>query len=517
MHVLGINPDGGYFKVALLTQIKGRVKIRLIQEYRKEGLDLEELKKEILAEGGISEPSLQIASMLTPEAVLVRELFLPLKSQRAVLKALPFQLEGILPPTEQKVMSIPFIKKGKRGSDILLYNITEESMEKHLVETSSIGFDPDFVTTTGDALKRFAAVFVAGHPSVCIVHFGWEKSYFACVKEEKTVHNVTLNIGFKDLINAIKIDSSSLEGIDFAFIREQIEECLIGSSVFDVVRSTQKQVLRVLEFLKRKELMEGMEGIVFTGHADILKMMIEKLETFELPIIQPTPHLEYDRYQITSYALELGIAFEFLERKKGDTGLRVGSFTPEKISKQFLMKRRVYLALLVVWGSVMFLGLGALFLKKQEKIKARFHEIAKLGGESILAYPMMQKGILTDEGCRKEVAALIKKLESKKQGDGIFITPPKAAACLEWTIKLVNGEVSISNIHYILEKYPTIEHPDEKYLVRVFIFIEEKTKANVEKFFHKIGDAGKAIIEEKKLYEKNNGFEMELLFKGGAF
>jgi len=517
MHVLGVNPDGDYFKVALLTQVKGRVKIHLIQEYRKEGLDLQALKKEILSEAGLAGASFGVASTLAPEAVLVRELFLPLKSKKAVLKALPFQLEGILPASERKVITLPVIKKGKKGSTILLYNIAEESMEEHLNEMEEIRFDPDFVATTGDALRRFAAVFAAGHKSLCVVHFGWENSYIVCIKEEKIVHNVTLNIGFRDLIHAIKLDSDSLEGIDFALIRQEIEMCASPGSVFEVVTNTQKQILRVFEFLKRKELIEELEGVVFTGHADIIRVMMEKLEGFKIPIIQPTPHLEYDRYQITSYAIELGTALEFLEREKGDTGLRVGRFTPKKVYAQFSKQCRVYLSLLFLWGGLGFLGASTFFLKKQENLRLRFQEIASLGGEDISFYPMMQKRILTEEGCRKEVASFIQKLESKKQGDGILITPPQAAPYLDWTMKVIKGELPISNIQYVLEKYPTIERPDEKYLVSVSLFVEEKNKGNVEKFFHKIGDAGKGIIEEKKMYEKNNGFAIDLFFKREAF
>ena len=506
MHVLGLNPDGGYFKVALLAQSKGRVKIHLLQEYRKEGIDLQKLKKEILEEAGLLGAFFSVASMLSPDAVLVRELFLPLKRKGAVLKALPFQLEGMLPPSERKVLTIPFIRREAKGFSILLYNMTEESMERHLEEVSSLGFDSDFVTTTGDALRRFASVFVSGHKSLCVVHFGWENSFVVCIKGDKVVHNVTLNIGFRHLIHAIKLDSSSLEGIDFSLIRREVEGCDPEGSVAEVVISVQKQILRVLEFLKRKELMESVEGIVFTGYADIIKLIMEKLDTFTTPIIQPTPHLEYDRYQITSYAVELGIALESLERKKGDTGLRVGRFTPKKVYKEFSKQCRIYLALLFVWGALGFLGSEWFFLKKEKKIHARFNEIVRLGGEKEVMFPITEK----------EVALLVKKFEGKKLLDALITAPPVCAFYLDWILERVNGEIPISHIHYALEKYPSTEHPNEKYLVRITLSTEEKSKEKVEALFHKIGENSKGLIEEKKLYENKNGFEMDLLFKGEA-
>jgi hypothetical protein len=127
----------------------------------------------------------------------------------------------------------------------------------------------------------------------------------------------------------------------------------------------------------------------------------------------------------------------------------------------------------------------------------------------------MKQTILSQEGCKKEVSAFLKKLEGKKQGNNLLVTPPKAAFYLERIMKIEEAPF-ISHIAYVLEKYPTLLQPEEKYLIRLSLFVEEKQKEKVEAFLERVQETYKGWCDEKKLYEKNHGFQVDLFFKGEA-
>ena len=127
MYTLSIHPDGEYFKVALLSQRGRKMKIEFMKDLRKDIADLNQLKKKIDGVTKGKEGLLEVISALGPNEVFMRRLELPLKRRRSVLKALPFQLEKVLPFSQEYSTTMPIIKKKNNGSIVELYSFLNES------------------------------------------------------------------------------------------------------------------------------------------------------------------------------------------------------------------------------------------------------------------------------------------------------------------------------------------------------------------------------------------------------
>ena len=248
MYVLGIHPDGDYFKVALLKSSGKKSRIIFLQEFKKDILDLNQLKRRLLKETRYKQENIEIVSALTPEEVFVKNLTFPFTKKSSVLKALPFQMEKILPFSEAQ------IRAKKRESHVTLYTFFNETLQSHLQNIKTLGFDSDSVSTLAKGLLRFKTYFAGEVDVVTLLYFGWERSYLIFVVGDEIKHSLSVEVGFRMLIDAAREDYPSAQDIDFAFLKKEIVKFYNKegnqANLKEVLLKMQRGFFRAFEYIK---------------------------------------------------------------------------------------------------------------------------------------------------------------------------------------------------------------------------------------------------------------------------
>ncbi|GAB5411474.1 MAG: hypothetical protein ChlgKO_05880 [Chlamydiales bacterium] len=131
-----------------------------------------------------------IITALSGKEVLFRRLEIPLKEKRAILKALPFQLESLIPyPPEQSIVLPQIGKKGK----VKVFATQKESLRAHLDFWKKLFVQPEFVSAHYEALCAFAKH--AGKKNVTLLHLGKKESLLVVVREGELENGLFLAMG----------------------------------------------------------------------------------------------------------------------------------------------------------------------------------------------------------------------------------------------------------------------------------------------------------------------------------
>ncbi len=144
---------GDRVKVAIFSKANNQLTLDKLEEYSEIPQDL------------FKEKNLKIISGLSAEDVVRRDLSLELKNEKAILKALPFQLESLLPFPLDETLVYPFIYP---GGEVVVFATTKDALQKHI---DAMGVDRDQISCTPLALAQFSRLLFPDHPFLTL-HYG---------------------------------------------------------------------------------------------------------------------------------------------------------------------------------------------------------------------------------------------------------------------------------------------------------------------------------------------------------
>lgn len=158
MRALGIHIEGETLKVALLCKIKNKIHVEWTQSLARDvnPLDMLENKPAIVVTG------------LGPLSMVRREVSLKLKNERAILAALPFQVETLIPYPAEETILIPRFYPNKT----VLFATTKCFLKSHLEQMQAYGINPDVVSATGVALARWGEWSFSEQKNLCLLQSG---------------------------------------------------------------------------------------------------------------------------------------------------------------------------------------------------------------------------------------------------------------------------------------------------------------------------------------------------------
>ena len=517
MYVLSIHPDGEYFKVALLSTKNKRIKIEFINDLRKDIVDLNQLKRKIDSVTKQREGRVEVVSALGPDEVLIRSLELPLRNKRAILRALPFQLESILPFAQELSTTLPIITKMQKSSNVKLYSYMNETMDNHIQNIKTFGFTPDWISTVPAALTRFAKTFSTESNECLIFHFGWARSYLVAISGGEEVFSTTLQIGLKNFIDALKQDFPEVEEVNLDLLEFQIEESAkredVPSQMGQVLSEVQKRIYRVIEFVTRVNGEKASSGVIFTGYTEIVKKITKWMDAFDGEAIELIPHLEYETKEIASYALEIGLALDALERDEKTVQLRVGKFLPQRMYKNLKRKARLFFGMSLLTSSLLLATLLSYFWKVESGHKERFARIVSLSGADIDLFPFMQKTFVRQDEIRRGIAKLVSSFKKVKPEGLAKLNPILMSECVEWILHSYKDNIDIENIHYEIDSYPTADEPLTDTKIQFLIRFRSDAPENAKAFYQGLIEKGTDFIEEHSLQEIGDEYTANFTFK----
>lgn len=163
-YALGIHADGSHLKVALVSKLKSQISVDLTQMYEADVKLLDILETVLKGKKVISVTGLE------PTEMVRRDLQLKLKSKSALLAALPFQAESLIPYPAEDLVLVPYFYPEKEGSThVLLFATTKNYLTQHLHRAP---IDPDQVSSTGVALSRWGSWKFPEKTDLCVMHQG---------------------------------------------------------------------------------------------------------------------------------------------------------------------------------------------------------------------------------------------------------------------------------------------------------------------------------------------------------
>jgi hypothetical protein len=173
MRCAGITFEENCIKIAVFSKVKNQLTLEKLAEIPRDQL--------------VQEKNLRVVTGLSADEVVRRDLHLKLKRHAALLKALPFQLETVLPFAVEEAIAYPFFYPEKEGTDAVVFATSRAALKNHLEK-----FDADQVSCVPRALYRWIRLLfpheklVACIDANCAIALDSDKIVFSQSFEEKS-------------------------------------------------------------------------------------------------------------------------------------------------------------------------------------------------------------------------------------------------------------------------------------------------------------------------------------------
>ena len=365
--------------------------------------------------------SIPLVSGLRSEAVISRSMNLPLRSKRAALEALPFQLESSLPGDLSDFIVSSFVEKvGKEEMRVDLHACLRSALAEHIKTFST---PPDFVSTVPVALARFLNFSVGSSGVVC--HMGEEVTDVVGVNEGKVVASVPIPLGRNDDVHEVK-----------------------------------RQLERAFYVLDQK--CGDLGGIFLVGNFSDAFSECGKVIGAE---------------QERLHAVAIGLALDALSDDPVD--FQRG----EMMSKRHVMRlsKKVGIASGVMVGAALFVAMVAMFFvqakeKEVSKTIAAFAQAyeGEMPQSRTLARLRAGKRVSANESL-EVISKLHRGFLKGQNKKNYYEDAPSVAALLDQIFRETSLGKSggvIESIDFSLESYPTLQKPQEKYSAVVVLQLQ---------------------------------------------
>ncbi len=503
MYVLGLYSDGDYFKVSLISKRRGKIRIEFIKEFKKSIDNLNALKRILEKKTSFFHPTIEIVSALPSEEVFLRKFMIPLTGDRKVRKALEFQLSSDELYSEEDRYFVPLLKRKGKETEVNLYGYTKEAMEGHLQDVKTLGIDSEWVSTVSRALERFVQFFAIQTESFFLFHLGWESSSMMYFSEGEMKKETSFKIGLKNIIDAVQKDQVILDSVDMHKMQELFIEAIEENKethATEVFFEVEREISRAWTYIMESEKIAlGVNKILFTGYAEFSRELKPYLPPLDLEEIKLLPHLEFSVSQLSSYAIEIGLALDRVVSDKQTLQLGEGRFIPfaqKKKAKKYLSR---YVGLSLLSSLMIFFMLNTCFIKKELKLKKRYESavfsIDGLEGDKKRKISYTPKGMLET---KKALAGVIK---GQKLKDKIGKGPTPFASLEKFLTSSQFEQYYVDEISYEVVKGPDDANPLQEYIVDVTISFNNPGKTCLDLFKEQLihPDTKLHFVEEPRI------------------
>jgi hypothetical protein len=299
---------------------------------------------------------------------------------------------------------------------------------------------------------------------------------------------VSFKVGLKNIIDAVQKDQVLLDSVDMTRMQELFIKAIEENGqthATEVFFEVEREISRAWTYIMETNT-SGSEvnKILFTGYAEFSRELKTYLPPLDLEEIKLLPHLEFSALQLSSYAIEIGLALDRIVSDKQTLQLGGGKFIPfaqKKKAKKYLTR---YVSLSLISGLMIFLMLHTCFFKKQQNLKRRFESaviaIDLLEGDKKRKISYTPKGMLET---KKALAAVIK---GQKLKDKIGKGPPSFTSVAKLLVSPLFEEYLLDEVTYEVIKSPDKDSPLQEYIVDVTITFCNKDITCLDLFKEKL-------------------------------
>lgn len=456
MQTVGLHLEGDLLQLAKLRKSKSAIHLELLHTVSIS--DPDEVKRFYTILDSFLAHHTSLVTGLSLEETVCRELTFKIKSKRALMSAIPFQVENSLPYTEEETILCPLFYPHKLGeTPVTLFATSVQHLQAHLEEWSDKRIDPDTVSTHANALKRFLHHFFPDLSTGLIFYVGDQTTTWCLIQNHRLCFSQSLPYGKAQLHNAVTANTT-------APFKAEVKRALH----------------RVQGFIQSKHPALFHAPVLYAGSA----ALFDDLEDVFGPSIATTK----DHFtEALPYAIAFGLALDGLLEGPQSAQLRLGPFEAPKVKTRHRKLQTVYL------GAA--LGLTLLFGSIQQvatTVKTRSFE------KRVAA--LLNKELPLEEG----IEALERATKASAHTYPYYPTVPTVTEVLHWasthpklTTESQHDTIDIQHLNYKLEKRPILGGKRERY--EAFVEIELITSSpTLAREFHQTLLKGDALVNEKK-------------------
>ncbi len=446
MFTIGLTLEKEAFRIAILKKAKKSITIESLQTFS-HGPDNVKLFYN-LPPFHIGK-DIQIVSGLTGSDVFIRKLHLPLRDKRKILAALPFQLESLIPFSNESPIVCPLLKPlSKQMTAVTVVATTQGHLSSHVTTLKEIDIEPDTISCCPVALIRFAR---------------W--------KFPQEFRMLCFDVRDK------KLSCVLLEG----------RELILSQSIpVDNQGDTALELEKLSIFLKQKGVVDDQTAWTLTGDSENFSEIISKIFIGQ--------KLEISDHNLALYAVPIGLALDAIASDELSIQFCQKEFTPEHTWQLRRKKMLHYLGL--CFGAALLMSIAGSFVlnKKQHKLV-----------ENLQSY-LSKDSLSSIEQIEEKLHEWENSLRGQKSSFAFVPTVPKVSDVLAWlsahpSFATEEGGqkegMDIKSLHYSLEKYPKIGDAASPYAAQVELEFTSLTPRSARDF-HETLLKGDQIVNAKK-------------------
>lgn len=449
MHCIGIDLEKEGFRVAILKKEKKSIAIDSLHFFPYSADNVKQFYNLSPFHTG---KEVKVVSGISGLDLFLRKLHIPLKDQRKILEALPFQLESLIPISEEAPIVCPLFRPlSKQMTAVTIVATSEEALLSHLKKLKELDIVPGVVSCAPTALMRFGRW--AQKEASKILHFELKDQKISCVIYEGTE----------------------------ILLSQTLPECL------PCELSIELEKLSV--FLKQKGVIDDNTPWLVTGAKECADLIASHF---------PGKMLEMQEEDASLFAVSIGLALDALAEDLSSVQFCQKKFTPEPTAVRRKKHILSYAAFCLGAAALLAIGGGVILGQKERALATSLR--------GYLSGPLAESSLDSTREIEQTLYDWENSLKGQRNAFAFLPNVPKVSDVLAWLSvhSAFAGEnggqkdgIEIQSFHYSLNKYPKIGETTSPYVASVELEFSSQAPRPAREF-HEALLKGDQIVNGKK-------------------
>lgn len=423
------------------------LKVALLRK-EKEGWKVESLQTMTVEEAEKLTHTAILTTTLSSREILVKPLDLPLKKDKDIQNALPFQMESLLPyPMEKCILDRQIVERTAAKSRLSVFAVRKDHLEQHL---ESFPLNPDRVTAPSIAIAALIDSFFGSDKPQIVVHISKDEG------QALLVHNKNV-----------------LASRSFAKEKQEIQKAALSLCAHPIAKDIDSLMLFCED----------------ASYAPLLETATEK------KIVLPDNGQEF-----SSFALAVGAALAGAE--EGGVNFRQKEYLSSRPWKRVRKPLLTYFTAALLLFSAFF-GLEKFMLHtREQRLIQKFCSFAPQ--ES--SFPSTKAALLS------ALSTFESKVALRPDTFPLSPLIPKVSNLLTWlsSIPQIHNEsgkslIAFQSLHYTMVSRPDLSHKKERYAVKVDVEFSADNPSVARTFHDLLLDPSNPLVDTKKEITWNSG------------
>lgn len=488
--LIGFEGTGDAGRAALVTLHRGRPRIDALWEVSKGASAVNPLYSSFPQNLPPPPKDALVVSCLRTSEVLIRPLEVQLTRDKDIDAVVKFQAEPIIPyPLEEALLDWQKVSQSEEGSNLTAYVVRKERMQEHLQGQREISLDPEVVSCIPEAVAAFLRAFLPDTKDAVIIHLGRLETSCILVTDKHLISSYTIDAGCDGFYKALAEDLN----VTYEEAKKRVSSDIdltqgMPPKLSDAVEALQKHILRAVYSMEKGSI--APTPLLITGDGAFVRGLGAVLaEACNKTLVNVTSQPGVDGHKLCLFAGAIGLGLTALGPNARPINFRMEEFRFAKPWKR-LRKPILHYATGCLLLTFFLLMVGNAVVSHDEtQVRRRY---AKLLATTEHTFEDTEKAFAKKRNTQpaaslealspSDIEARAYFLGSETQGTTPFPLYPKVPRVSDFLAFLATHPqvvlqdpkteeakplIVVESLSYTMVKHPDLQHPREKYRVRV--------------------------------------------------